>query len=213
MNNNKDTKIPGFDMEYILNGDEIFNFKKGVKTSKSSHFTGGYKHFALKQNGVWKNIRIHRIIASLFIPNPLKKTMVNHKDGNKLNNKIENLEWVTPEENNKHSRDVLGNTCIGNKNGCYGFHRKDFLPTNKLQDKLKKLGVARVNQDIMSLSKILPITVHIYHSIDYENKWVCWCNGHDVQRGNTIVDAMASMLIYLLENHLLALGVSQSPKG
>jgi len=46
---------------------------------------------------------IHRMVAMAFIPNPQNKKEVNHKDGNKFNNAISNLEWVTPKENQQHS--------------------------------------------------------------------------------------------------------------
>jgi hypothetical protein len=51
---------------------------------------------------------IHRLVALAFIPNPLDKPCVNHLDGNKLNNHVDNLEWCTYSENEKHSHDVLG---------------------------------------------------------------------------------------------------------
>jgi hypothetical protein len=50
---------------------------------------------------------IHRLVAIAFIPNPENKPDINHKDGNKKNNCIENLEWVTRSENTQHSFDIL----------------------------------------------------------------------------------------------------------
>lgn len=56
--------------------------------------------------GIRRNRPIHRLMCETFLPNPENKTHVNHKDGNKLNNHIENLEWATEQENSQHAVDT-----------------------------------------------------------------------------------------------------------
>jgi hypothetical protein len=65
----------------------------------------GYLCVDLSANGINVQKNIHRLIAEAFISNPQNKATVNHKDGNKLNNNISNLEWNTYSENNKHAVD------------------------------------------------------------------------------------------------------------
>lgn len=55
-------------------------------------------------NGKQKKFDIHRIIASLFLENPEKKSQVNHKNGIKTDNRVDNLEWCTPSHNSLHSQ-------------------------------------------------------------------------------------------------------------
>ena len=64
----------------------------------------GYCFIALYKNNKETKFYIHRLVATAFIPNIDNKPQVNHKDGNKNNNVVSNLEWVTPSENLKIGR-------------------------------------------------------------------------------------------------------------
>lgn len=63
----------------------------------------GYLILTLSKNGITENKKIHRLVAQAFIPNRDLKPAVNHKDGNKTNNNVENLEWVSHSENTRHA--------------------------------------------------------------------------------------------------------------
>lgn len=65
--------------------------------------SSGYLKVELYKNRKAKDFYVHRLVASTFLPNPDNKPQINHRDGNKSNNSISNLEWVTASENQKHS--------------------------------------------------------------------------------------------------------------
>jgi hypothetical protein len=73
----------------------------------------GYLCQTLLVNGKSKRFYIHRLVAIIYIPNPSNKPWVNHIDGNRSNNNINNLEWSTISENIKHSYTNLGRTYKG----------------------------------------------------------------------------------------------------
>lgn len=84
----------------------------------------GYVASCLSVDGKVDKAYNHRLVAEAFIPNPDGKPDVNHKDGNKKNNVVGNLEWVTHSENGKHSFAVLGRPHPRGMLGKQGANRK-----------------------------------------------------------------------------------------
>ena len=83
-------------------------YKQNGKILKFNKNPNGYLQVRLSKNGVAKTYRVNRLIALTFIENPLNKETVNHINGNKLDNRVENLEWATHKEQTKHMHEVLG---------------------------------------------------------------------------------------------------------
>lgn len=85
---------------------QVSNFGRVRKTMllKGRPTRGGYLRVSIKHHDYY----IHRLVAEYFIDNSHNKPTVNHKDGDRRNNSVNNLEWATYSENNQHSINVLG---------------------------------------------------------------------------------------------------------
>lgn len=95
------------------------NYKSEEKILNQYTTDKGYLRITLLRNGVKKNYLVHRLVAEYFIPKDSIRDKVNHKDGNKKNNYVENLEWCNNSENTKHAyRLGLQKPKIGAKNKC-----------------------------------------------------------------------------------------------
>lgn len=90
---------------YDITKDGIITNFKTNKKSKGHLDDVGYLSFQCKIDGKNYHIRIHQLLATKYIPNPNNYPCVNHKDGNKLNNSLDNLEWCSYSYNNKHAYD------------------------------------------------------------------------------------------------------------
>ena len=100
-------RIKSFDRILSLNG--YIKRLKG-KILKQQIFRNGYCAVHLSKNNIKKMYSVHRLVAQEFIPTPQtsEKLEVNHKDGDKTNNNIDNLEWITHKKNMQHSQNILG---------------------------------------------------------------------------------------------------------
>jgi len=92
--------------------------KQKVKILKHGLNGRGYLIVSLWKDNKGKTFRIHRLVADHFILNEYNKSCVNHKNGVKIDNCVNNLEWCTYSENNKHAFDIgLNRSNNGEKNG------------------------------------------------------------------------------------------------
>ena len=99
------TEIKGFNGYYISNHGNVKSIKRGKeKLLKQKINKYGYKEVSLQNDDYSSTMkRVNRLVAEAFIPNPLQLEEVNHKDQDKLNNNVENLEWLSHGDNSRYT--------------------------------------------------------------------------------------------------------------
>ena len=108
--------VPGYEGLYeVSDWGRVKNIKTG-RILKPANNGWGYLFVVLCKNGIKTAAKIHRLVAYAFIPNPQNLPQINHRDEDKTNNSVDNLEWCTCEYNNNYSKakpvlqyDLLGN--------------------------------------------------------------------------------------------------------
>lgn len=101
--------VVGFEGKYKVSSlGNVINIKTN-RILKCNKTTIGYTQVTFVCDGKSKSFHIHRLVGKAFIPNKQQKKQINHKDGDKTNNNVDNLEWVTSSENGIHSYRILGN--------------------------------------------------------------------------------------------------------
>ena len=94
--------ITGFPNYEVSNDGDVVNLVTGRQLKPIRESTG-YLHVTLCHEGHHHQTSVHRLVAQEFISNPDSKPFVNHIDGDKTNNQVDNLEWCTQSENMKHA--------------------------------------------------------------------------------------------------------------
>lgn len=130
--------------------------KKGKKLSFPKN-NEGYKVGNLTKNKIYKYFKLHRIVAIAFIPNPTSKEEVNHINGIRDDNRVENLEWCTKRENQCHS--ARNKNCSSKFIGVY-FDKERQKWSSGIQINKKRLALGRFDTEEEAFKA----------RVDYENR-------------------------------------------
>lgn len=185
-------QINGYDNYFIDEQGKVFNIATN-RYLKGSIGENGYLYYRLSKNNKKKMYYAHRLVAEYFIDNPNKYEVVNHIDGNKLNNNIDNLEWVSYSENTKHAHD----------NDLISFPRKKEYYTEDLENEEWK-KIFNFNYSISSLGRVRNDKTNLLL------KPSLTCGYYKVRLSNNgkVKDFMIHHLVYCIFNN-----VDNIPKG
>ncbi|HFO0796421.1 TPA: NUMOD4 motif-containing HNH endonuclease [Enterobacter roggenkampii] len=143
--------IPGYEGKYSVTREgRVYSHSRPYSAGRilkgrfltPSPNTKGYLRVTLLSDGIQKTFSVHRLVAQLFIPNPNGKNEVNHINGDKTDNHVDNLEWCSASENIRHAyRTGLKRGNIGVVNGRAKLYEKDVIAIrNSVGMKLSELS-------------------------------------------------------------------------
>ena len=153
--------VPGYEGLYeVSNIGNVRNVRRNtlLRLQKTNN---GYIQVWLYKNGISTGLKVHRLVALTFIPNPDNLPMINHKDEDKTNNRVENLEWCDAKYNNTYGtrQDKVRDTAI--KNGSWsGLSKEEYDKWYYEKNKEKKIEYYEKNKE----------KIREYH-IEYNKKY------------------------------------------
>lgn len=135
-----DGRVRSLDRVQESKDGKTMRFKGYSITPNKIHKRGGALTVGLWKNSKSKRKYIHRLVAETFIPNPNKWPQVNHIDGNRNNNKIDNLEWCTHQQNIDHAvrTGLLNNR--GQKNGMSKLTPDEVVKIKRMKGTYTSIG-------------------------------------------------------------------------
>lgn len=182
------TKYDGY---YANKAGDIYSTKyKKCLSPKVDRY--GYHAYTLLVNGERINTTGHRLVAETFIPNPENKLTVNHKNGIKTDNSVDNLEWATVAENNLHRFRVLHCPPVisGGRHNINIYQGDKLLYENKSRAEVIKAGFAANYVDAVRKGEVR--SYFIYYDMDEDGIYGYW-NGKIVYRFKSVKEAMEKL--------------------
>lgn len=185
-------QINDYENYFIYDNGDVLNTltNKILKGSIGEH---GYKYYRLSKNNKKKMFYAHRLVAEYFIDNPNNLPVVNHKDGNKLNNNVENLEWVTYSQNTEHAHESK----------LIKSRRKSEYYTQSLDGELWK-KIPNYHYSVSSLGRVKNDLTNLL----LKGSLICGYYKVRLSNNGQVKDMMINHLVYCLFN-----GLEQVPKG
>lgn len=170
--------LNGKPSDYVICTDgSLYNIST-MKAKKATEMANGYMRYTLYMNGKQYHKYVHRLVAEAFIRNPKNKPEVNHKDRNKKNNDISNLEWTTKKENNDHANNthVEGKNDVGQPN-----------PKNKIEKCIKMLENGKKSPK--KISKKLGLRPDVVYKIKNKQRYAYLTKGKNLSTGEKFKDS------------------------
>lgn len=125
-------RIPGYEKSYVITSTGVvFSMHRNWKWMSTRKSNSGYEMVKLYGGEKPKLCTVHRLVALTFLANPLNKPFVNHKDGDKFNNDVDNLEWATVSENLQHAYMTGLMSHKGSKNSMAKLKESDINPIRR----------------------------------------------------------------------------------
>lgn len=173
------------DLKFYEDKYEISNFgnvrdKQSKRLKKSTTKDNGYIVYSFWINGRTKQEYAHRLVALTFIPNPNDLPQVNHKDENKQNNRVDNLEWCTPQYNNTYGTARSRSVATQIKTGNYARAKQRWIDNNPSKVNPKTRGRNAYSKKVMCDNLIFDCVKSCaeYYGINYSTMR-CWLSGAD----------------------------------
>ena len=150
---------------YITEDGKCYNDRTGKYLKGQENYKNGYFSYNLTlPDGRKKRMYAHRLVAQAYIPNPNNKEQINHIDGNKLNNTVDNLEWVTGQENVQHS---IENELKQNKHiFCFTKDKKLVAEYKNIEEAVKATKISRTSIHKGLVSKPTVLCCNYYWSYE-----------------------------------------------